>query len=390
MNLHDAWTMEIEDPLRKEIGDPLRKQMLMDVKNIIIDDNLFKNFCRTKSICLMISGMNTGQRGDLYIQFIIDSGNGDLILKNTALIRKYESVGNPYSDICKFGNTSFRCSDSVIPPIFTLIKSKMCFGELPKDMNIIEIGCGYGINTVIWNDYLGFKSYTHVDLPEMLLLQEKYVSCFGVQNVRYLDPYINLDEINNSDFLISNYAFTELNHDIKLLYINKILKKCKRGIIIGKMIQQSKLLSNHLTGVHCDLLQELGFRYVFDINPVYQGGILYFERRDFENPSGADASQSDFENWINKNKYVNILVMVGMPRTLTDEFWNISKNMKCAILLLDSNNNKDISVYRHYLKKNHPDLLRNIKYIREPIYAEIYYGLNVEKYQEYAKRIVPI
>jgi hypothetical protein len=80
-------------------------------------------------------------------------------------------------------------------------------------------------------DYAKVRSYTLVDLPDPLLLTEKWLERNGIYlNVNFRS---HLDKSNiEYDLCISNYAFTEFDGDIQEHYVNSILKKSKHGFII--------------------------------------------------------------------------------------------------------------------------------------------------------------
>lgn len=102
-------------------------------------------------------------------------------------------------------------------------------------MDIIEIGVGYGGQCLIISNFFDIKSYTLVDLKEVLNLSEKYLDYFN------LDKNFNFytqDELPDKeyDIVISNYAFSECTKDTQKLYIDKILNKSKHGYMINNEI----------------------------------------------------------------------------------------------------------------------------------------------------------
>jgi hypothetical protein len=53
---------------------------------------------------------------------------------------------------------------------------------------------------------------------------------------------------DNYDLVISNYAFYEIPKEIQLMYIRKIMRKCKRGyLIMNSGLQKNKVSQNKLT-----------------------------------------------------------------------------------------------------------------------------------------------
>ena len=105
------------------------------------------------------------------------------------------------------------------------------FGTL-DNLNIVEIGGGYGEQCKVINDIYNFNSYTFYDLSETNNVIEKYLSNFDITGeVKYKTQSDLLDDNQSYDIVISNYAFSELNKDTQDLYIKNLLSKCKGGYI---------------------------------------------------------------------------------------------------------------------------------------------------------------
>lgn len=139
--------------------------------------------------------------------------------------------GNPRTYPVIFGDKTINISSTTIRYVKVLgdIISMFDSGSIKS---IAEIGVGYGGQCRIILSRLPVEQYTLFDLPEVLGLSERYLQNFPECNgkVRYVDGghiYIN-DEY---DFFMSNYAFTELRREIQDMYMEKVIKKSKRGYI---------------------------------------------------------------------------------------------------------------------------------------------------------------
>jgi len=77
--------------------------------------------------------------------------------------------------------------------------------------------------------YINVKSYTIIDLPEVLALTKKYLERQNVTDV----TFIECDNVESKeyDLCISNYAFTEIDREYQDLYAEKIIKNSKHGYI---------------------------------------------------------------------------------------------------------------------------------------------------------------
>ena len=106
-----------------------------------------------------------------------------------------------------------------------------------KELNIVEIGGGYGGQCKILLDLLEYENiniinYTIIDLEEVAKLQYKYLTTLKYLKIKTL-PYENcLSQLDsNYDLFISNYALGEFLPDIQHFYINNVLPKCKNYFI---------------------------------------------------------------------------------------------------------------------------------------------------------------
>ena len=99
------------------------------------------------------------------------------------------------------------------------------FGSL-DGKDIVEIGCGYGGQCKIIHNFYKPKSYTIVDMPEVLLLAEKFLGRFGIKPILRAPQEITNTEY---DFFISNYAFTEIAREHQNFYDRHIIRRSKSG-----------------------------------------------------------------------------------------------------------------------------------------------------------------
>jgi hypothetical protein len=95
------------------------------------------------------------------------------------------------------------------------------FGSL-DDMNIVEVGGGYGGQCRIIHEMFKVKSYTLVDLPEAVSLAQRYLKEFDIVINASGGPY---------DLFISNYAFTEIMRGYQDIYTKHFIRKSSRGYI---------------------------------------------------------------------------------------------------------------------------------------------------------------
>lgn len=100
--------------------------------------------------------------------------------------------------------------------------------------SIAEIGIGYAGQCRLLISYLNnIQSYSLFDLPEVLGLARRYLGKFGkntVDKIQFADG-THIDVDGDYDFVISNYAFSELVREIQDVYLNRVILKSKAGYI---------------------------------------------------------------------------------------------------------------------------------------------------------------
>lgn len=152
------------------------------------------------------------------------------ILEHVDKFKTNDNIG----DAVKYNYDDIEISPTTLRYMKVLAEIVNIFGDL-NDKNIIEIGTGYGGQCKIIHDVYTPKSYTIVDLPEVLSLNEKYLSYFDINNLSF-KTWENDDFLSEYDLVISNYAFTECSRDIQKIYLEKILKNSKNGYITCNII----------------------------------------------------------------------------------------------------------------------------------------------------------
>lgn len=274
MNYEKEWTESCNPDVRSD---------LFAYVNKLHEDKDYSKFRKSPAICINISGNNLRNRGDKYFAYLCKN-NKNIIYNNIQILHECDRMGDPYLYKFKSNNNELICSDSVLPPLFVIQKLIETFKQpLQSNLNIFEIGCGFGINTKIFSDIVKFESYTHIDVPVMLKLQKTYLDNFGVKNVTYINPYTDMDNIKDKyDLLISDFAYTEFSDDLKKHYFDNIIQKVDKGIILGNMSPDKIITTkNCLTKKDFNLFEQK-FYIKYEINNVYgKGGILFFSKKQF-------------------------------------------------------------------------------------------------------------
>ncbi len=193
-------------------------------KSAAEDDILFANFKRSPLYTVVLEHV-TYNFGKQYLELI--KKNYPLLLLNAEQFRTNDLIGNPF--VFRFGKYGI-----FSPTTLRYMKIAGDIGLMDielKEAKIIEIGAGYGGQCKVLSDFTGFKEYTIVDLPEVLLLVKRYLDAFDIKNVKLLTPD-QIDSCGDYDLVISNYAFSECYKLMQDVYLDRIIKNSKHGYMI--------------------------------------------------------------------------------------------------------------------------------------------------------------
>ncbi len=165
----------------------------------------------------------TKEQGNEYLQLI---SNDSDILTAIDKFKSNDNYGNPqmydYPEVGMF-------SPSTLRYIKVLADIKKHF-QTVDDLNICEIGIGYGGQCRVINSYFKPKTYCLVDIQPALSLAQRYLDNYVLNSVLI---YKTMNELNKAeyDLFLSNYAFTEIPRTIQDIYLSKIILTSKRGYI---------------------------------------------------------------------------------------------------------------------------------------------------------------
>lgn len=164
-----------------------------------------------------------------------------------------DSVGNPskcdfkpYLDVfLKDYNISPTTLRYVATGIDIIQYAKKC---RLSEVDIVEIGGGYGGQCKILYDLcetmpLKIKSYTIIDLPEVVGLQKKYLDCLGYTDVKF-QSFEQITPNVRYDLLISNYALGEFTKEIQDYYIKNVVQFCDYYYIIWNLTDINEYFAN--------------------------------------------------------------------------------------------------------------------------------------------------
>lgn len=186
------------------------------------DSRYFKNFRRNQTYNEILEHTSE-QEGKEYLDIIKKDAD---IFSKMDTFKENDKYGNPrifhYPSVGKISPTTLRY-------IKVLADLKALFGTM-DNLNICEIGAGYGGQCRIINSYFKPNSYCLIDIKPALMLAKRFL---GHYIIHFRLIYKTMDELqeNEYDLLISNYAFTELPRPIQDIYLKKCILCSRKGYI---------------------------------------------------------------------------------------------------------------------------------------------------------------
>lgn len=206
------------------------------------DDAVFAGFKRDPHYCEILEHV-TPEQGAIYLE-IVEKESPDLL----SLIERFkinDRIGNPV--LCDFGKIGM-ISPSTLRYVKVLSDLRNFFGDLSA-ARIAEIGVGYGGQVLVIDQLWKTKSYTMFDLDPVLKLVTRYLESHILQTAYCPTTYNRFEPGQEFDLVISNFAFSELPRHLQMGYVEKVLKKSKRGYLtmnsgVGDHTDNGRFLSS--------------------------------------------------------------------------------------------------------------------------------------------------
>ncbi len=199
-------------------------------REVVQDKGTFSNFRRHERYRVIMDNVSVTQ--GLACLRIVKKENPEL-LGNLAKFAKSEKVGNP-KQVVLYEEFKVPLCPTTCRYIKILSDLMNLFGSL-DNLNIVEIGVGYGGQCKIIYDVFKPKSYTLIDLPEALEVSKTYLSYFNIKPI--LRDMNDISHIEY-DLCLSNYAFSEFDRPYQDFYAEHIIKYSKNGYMICNFVDQ--------------------------------------------------------------------------------------------------------------------------------------------------------
>ena len=193
------------------------------IQKFLNSNSKFEKFKRDPLYCTILEHLSKDQ-GKEFLDLIevLDENEFEKIKSNYI---DYDQIGNPI----KYNYSGIIASPNTLRYIKIACEIKQMFGN-NIGKNIVEIGGGYGGQMVQIDRIFDIKKYVIYDLYLVNKLITKYTDQINT-NIKPITK--TLEEIDDTkfDFFISNYAFSELNKKLQMMYL-RIIKNSKSGYMI--------------------------------------------------------------------------------------------------------------------------------------------------------------
>lgn len=192
------------------------------------DEKFFKDFRRNFIYNRVLEHVPQYQ-GQEYLDVINKNKTLEFTNEDWDNFRKNDLYGNPRVYPYEVNGRTMALSPTTLR-YAKVLQDIVTLFDMDKIKTVAEIGIGYAGECRVLTSYVnGIEKYSLFDLPEVLGLAKRYLGKFGnTDHIRFVDG-TNIDVDDEYDFVISNYAFSELIRDVQDVYLKKVILKSKAG-----------------------------------------------------------------------------------------------------------------------------------------------------------------
>jgi hypothetical protein len=221
-------------------------------RHAVDDEEVFKDF-KSRTACTYMLEHVTYEQGLEYLAEI--KRLQPKLLNHIECFATNDSLGTP--KVYFYEDLNMEVSPTTLRYVKVLADLMTHFGSL-EGLDIVEIGVGYGGQCKIINDYFQVKSYTLIDLPDVLRLAKKYLLCHGIENITLREHTDYSKTLYN--LCISNYAFTEIDRQHQDLYAKNVISMSDKGYITCNFLNQ-RMKDHAMTDEEIYCLKQYGDFY---------------------------------------------------------------------------------------------------------------------------------
>lgn len=167
-------------------------------------------------------------QGNAYLEIIINRPSFINVIGEIEKFQKNDDYGAPA--LHKYQQIKSPISPTTLRYL-KVLSDLIDLYDLKNVKSIAEIGIGYGGQGRIIAQYMPLKQYDLIDLPEVLLLANKYLKQYAEYDKFNFHNGNELRLNGCWDLVISNYAFSELSKAVQKNYLEVVILNSKRGYI---------------------------------------------------------------------------------------------------------------------------------------------------------------
>ena len=206
-------------------------QLYIDVcSQASVDDNVFSKFKSIQAYKNVLEHVLEDQ-GSWYLKTILEMTND--LNDNLEEFKENDKYGNPsVNDYTGIGRIS--------PTTLRYIKNSFDMASLVKETpisRIVEVGGGYGGLCKTLSVICDFDEYILIDLPEVIKLQDRYLSNFpDLHKKCVFVPCTESEEVKDVDLFISNYALSECDDETQAMYFDNLISNSKFAYLVYNVV----------------------------------------------------------------------------------------------------------------------------------------------------------
>ena len=191
------------------------------------NDEVFKDF-RSQPLYLNVVEGVTAELSRKYLEMILNDYDFKIRNEMWPTLLQNDALGSPPRYLYDFGNSSI-CSSALTLRYIKVFCDLVSLFDFDKIQSVAEIGIGFGGQCRIVLNFLSNLRYNLIDLPEVLLLVERFLTELDqTGDIRYIDGTHLYNDVP-CDLFISNYAFAELTRETQRFYIEKVISNSQAG-----------------------------------------------------------------------------------------------------------------------------------------------------------------
>jgi putative sugar O-methyltransferase len=258
MSTYKGW--EAEEKYANEYLDACR--------SAVEDDEIFAKFKSLRGYKHILEHV-TPRQGAEYLQTAL-SMSEEAILENIEAFKENDSIGSP--DRFSYPETG-KISPTTIRYIKNVFEMAILLGDAPIS-RVVEVGGGYGGLCKTLSVVCDFDEYILVDLPEAVAIQEKYLKNFPELYAKCkFVSCDNVEEVEDVDLFISNYALSECDYDTQVKYYDNLVSNSKYAYIIYNLVNFNDFYYNKFT-------ERMSEQFEFTTDKDYENTVILAKTKE--------------------------------------------------------------------------------------------------------------